>query len=53
MYFGTLENVLWYSRTGFGRREIENMQALCMYIYDIYRVLLCAYILQGEYSHSA
>ena len=35
MYFGTLANVLWYSRmAGFGSREIEYMQALC--IYNIY-----------------
>ena len=43
MYYGTLANVLWYSRmAGFERREIEYMLALCMYnIYIIYRVLLC------------
>ena len=30
---------------GFGRREIEYMQALC--IYNIYRVLLCGYTVRS------
>ena len=32
MYFDTFANVLWYScMAGFGRREIEYMQGLCIY----------------------
>ena len=43
MYFCALVNVLWYSRMeGFGRREIEYIQAQCIYNIHIerYSVLL-------------
>ena len=47
MYFGTLANVLWYSRmAGFGTREIECMQAVC--IYNIY--IECYSVVMGQKS---
>ena len=44
-------NVLFYYRmAGFGRREMEYMQALC--IYNIYRVLLSGRLLRFNFERT-